>query len=73
MESQAKTPPKPATPHPPRRGLRRAFLSVILVALVVVLMLWLFGAFHAKVGTQPAAAPRQCKRAPVIRVYAACP
>jgi RND family efflux transporter MFP subunit len=57
MESQAKTPPKPATPHPPRRGLRRAFLSVILVALVVVLMLWLFGAFHAKVGTQPAAAP----------------
>jgi RND family efflux transporter MFP subunit len=32
-------------------------LSAVLVALVVVLMLWLFGAFHAKVSTQPAAAP----------------
>jgi membrane fusion protein, multidrug efflux system len=57
MEPKVKTPPKPASPRLPRRGLRRALLSVILVALVVVLMLWLFGAFHPKVGTQPTAAP----------------
>ncbi len=66
MEPEAETPPKSATPHPPpkpatprppRRGLRRAILSVVLVLLVVVLMLWLFGAFHTKVGTQPAAVP----------------
>ena len=59
MEPTVKTAPKPASPHPLLRAPVRAFLSIVLVLLVTVLMLWLFGAFHAKVGMQPAAVPPQ--------------